>query len=248
MHSLEVCSEEQIADLFAKVCQRGNPLLEGRPHADLVLFGRALYRKSVVFGMSQVVLLHGEPVALNTNWDASAGGAWVGSGLTMPASLACHGAVGKACFDSLPKREDAVIFTAFGGVLPGHPSKFFGLLALASWMMAKESGFGWSFQYSVLPKLLGRSKDQQILQQSEVQHMWDVHFANITASDKSVQAELAEIGGVSKSSLSHLSFLTNSAYTKVVASTLRANLEEVTVPAQEIATNQLKQRKIPARL
>lgn len=242
VHPLEVCSEEQIATLFAKVCQRGNPLLEGRPHDDLVLFGRALYRKSVAFGMSQVVLLHGEPVALNTNWDASAGGAWAGSGLTMPASLGFHSAVAVASFDSLPKTEAAVIFAAFGGVLPGHPSKFFGLLAWASWMMASKSGYGRSFQYSVLPKLVGRSKMQLTLQESDVQRMWDINFADITSSTPSLQAELTASSGVSTASLSHLSFLTGPDYTKLLASTLRVTVEEVIVPAQELATNHWKRR------
>lgn len=242
VHPLEVCSEEQIALLFAKVCQRGNPLLEGRPEADLLVFGRALYRKSVAFGMSQVVLLNGEPVALNTNWDASSGGAWAGSGLTMPASLGFHAAVAVASFNSLPKTGDKVVFAAFGGVLKGHPAKFFGLLAWASWMMATRSGYHKSFQYSVLPKLVGRSKLELTLEESDVQRMWDIKFEDVTSSTPTLQAELKASEGVSTVSLSHISFLTGKTYTKLLATTLRATPDEVTVPALEIASNHLKLR------
>lgn len=242
VHPLEVCSEEQIANLFTKVCQRGNPLLQGRPDAHLMVFGRALYRKAVAFGTSQVVLLNGEPVALNTNWDASSGGAWAGSGLTMPASLGFHAAVAVASFNSLPKTDDKVVFAAFGGVLPGHPSKFFGLLAWASWAMATELGYHKSFQYSVLPKLVGRSKLQLTLEESDVQRMWDIKFEDITSSTPDVQAELKASEGVSTVSLSHISFLTGKIYTKLLATTLRATPDEVTVPAQEIAANHLKLR------
>merc|ERR1711865_414174 len=43
----------------------------------------------------------GKSVGLGCCWDYAEGGVWANSGFEMPASLAAHGACGKACFDAV---------------------------------------------------------------------------------------------------------------------------------------------------
>ena len=68
---MQVCSKDKIADAYAKVCQRTTPLLPSQPRDDLVLLGRVMYRKCLPLGMSTVALHIGQPIALNTQWDAA---------------------------------------------------------------------------------------------------------------------------------------------------------------------------------
>merc|ERR1712216_981879 len=79
IYPMEFCTEDQIARLFSKVCQRGNPVLQGRPIRDLEQLGRAMYRKSMKLSTGNVALYQGEPVALGCSWDMADGGVWAGS-------------------------------------------------------------------------------------------------------------------------------------------------------------------------
>jgi hypothetical protein len=81
MYPMEFCTEDQVAKLFSKICQRGNPVLQGRPAADLILLGRAMYRKAKVLSLGQVAVHKGQPVALGFSWDVADGGVWKDSGL-----------------------------------------------------------------------------------------------------------------------------------------------------------------------
>jgi len=115
-YPLEVVTEDQASKLFSKICQRGNPVLQGRPAADLVLLGRAMYRKAMLNRLRQVYFhTSGELVAIGFSWDVATGGVWQDTGLEMPASLEAHAACGKAAFDSLQtkKRSDKNYFAVF---------------------------------------------------------------------------------------------------------------------------------------
>ena len=76
VHPMSTCSEDEVAVLFAKVCQRNNPVLQGRPFKDLELLGRAMFRKSAKLGMGQVTKHEGKAVGLGCCWDFAEGGVW----------------------------------------------------------------------------------------------------------------------------------------------------------------------------
>jgi len=226
VHPMELCSEDQIVSLFVKVSQRGNPVLQGRPVADLELLGRAMYRKTMLSRMGQVVLHKGKPVALSCNWDASAGGVWDGSGLTMPSSLSVHAAVGKACFASLPERSGSTFFAAFYGVLPPHPALLFGVLGLGSLFLAKEMGFEHTFQYTLVPTLLKRGT----FGASHGGASWCIKFADVPTSDAAISQELTELGGTCNCAVMTLDYATSPEYVGVAAATVRMTPEAILAP------------------
>lgn len=243
IYPLQACSEDKIADLFSKVCQRTNPLLKGRPHEDLILLGRAIYRKCLPLGMSQVAMLKGEPVALNANWDAAEGGAWKDSGLTMPASLGAHAEVAVASFGRLnPDEKNSRVFCcAFNGVNPPHTGKLFGVMGLTGLYVAHASGFKKSFQYSVLANILGRTQGNSHLAENEFQrHIEPVPFASIATSNEVVRTELKEMNGESRGSVTHLSWMTSKGYIPAIAAAVRATPEELTGAARECADRHLE--------
>jgi len=226
IYPLHVCSEDQIAELFVKVCQRGNPLLQGRPREDLFLLGQAFYRKCTPLGASQVALCKGVPVALNLAWAASEGGVWEGAGLTMPTSVEAHAEVGKACFARLDSEDNdsRLLFAAFGGVEVPHSGKLFGLMGMTSFRVAKALGFKKSMQYSVLKKsVLARSNGNKNLAQTKVHRVLKpVKFAEIDAENEAIRAELAELDGVAKISVAYLSFMVSDFYHQAIAAVSRA--------------------------
>jgi len=243
IYPMQVCSEDQIAELFVKVCQRGNPLLQERPHDDLILLGRAFYRKCMPLGFSQVALHKGVPVALNTVWDAAEGGVWEGSGLAMPQSMEAHAEVGKACFACLdPNDTSRLIFAAFGGVDVPHSGKLFGLMGMMGFRIAKASGFKKSFQFSVLQKsVLARTNKHKSLVQSKVHKVFEpVLFEEVAAEREAIRAELKELGGVAKLSVAYLSFMLTDFYIQAVAASCRANPEELKESSLPMADRQME--------
>jgi len=234
---MEVCSEDQIARLFVKVSQRGNPVLQGRPTADLELLGRAMYRKTMLMRMGQVVMHKGKPIALSCNWDAGAGGVWAGSGLTMPSSLLAHAAIGNAAFASLPERSGSTFFCSFYGVLPPHPGVLFGMLCMASLVLAKESGFEHTFQYTLLPTLLKRGLFGASAASADDDQSWGIKFAEVPTSEAAVSEELTELGGTINCSLMNLAYATGPVYFKSAASVVGLkNPNDLQVPSQEMAS------------
>jgi len=243
IYPMQVCSENQIADLFSQICQRNNPLLQGRPREDLILLGRAFYRKCMPLGMSQVAMHNGEPVALNTLWDAAEGGVWKGSGLAMPASMEAHAEVGKACFARLDPDDDSrLLFSAFGGVNLPHTGKLFGLMGLTGFYLSKASGFKKSFQYTVLEKsVIARTKKDKNLNENKFHKVLEpVRFADITAEKETTRAELEELGGRSLLSVSYLSFMTSDFYIPAIAAACRATPEELKETSRGMAERQLE--------
>lgn len=244
-YPLTVCSEDEMADLFAKVCQRTNPLLQGRPHDDLVLLGRAMYRKCLPAGISAVAKHKGELVALNCVWDAAYGGAWKDSGLVMPASLEPHAEVAKACFEQLDPNDDSrVLFSAFCGVNHPHTGKLFGVMALTHLYVSEALGFDKSFQYTVLAKsLVARTKGNSHIAENEFQrHIKPQPFAEIAigAAKETVRAELNELEGEARGSITHLKWMTSSGYIPVIALSCRATQDELTTASRPCADKQLE--------
>lgn len=248
IYPLQYCKEDAVAHLFAKTCQRRNPLLQGRPQEDLVLLGRAIYRKTLPLGISQVAMYKGEPVALNTIWDLAEGGAWKDSGLEAPDSLQSHAEVAKACFGRLADADAEegndttlpTVFSAFGGVAPPHDGKLFGKMGLTGIHLAKELGYERSFQYTVLASLIGRSQGGDAFKRSKVQRtLKPVNFAEIESGSDATRADLKELNGVSRMSVTHLSFMCSDPYMQLVAMAVKAEAaEEISVPAVEWSRSQ----------
>jgi len=241
VYPLEYCTEDQAADLFVKICQRGNPVLKGRPEADLILLGRAMYRKGSKLRIGQVVVHEGAPISLGFSWDAAEGGAWKDSGLEMPASLAAHAACGKAAFDSL-KSRGKTLFIGFYGVLPPHNGQLFGYLAVAAFMMGHALGFEDGYQYTLLPTLNKRVGSVFEKFGSDEQNMnWHFDFADIAAdADEAAASELRATESVVTCSLTNLEFALGEEsewMTRAAATVRMSSGDEIRGPSQEMATN-----------
>jgi hypothetical protein len=241
---MEHCTEEQVAKLFAKVCQRGNPVLQGRPMADLLLLGKAMYRKCQVGKTGTVAMHNGEPVAIGCGWDMALGGVWAGSGLEMPASMAAHAACGKACMDSFEQMKRAnksTFFAAFYGVVVPHSVKLFGWLGCSHLYLADKLGFDYTFQYTLIPTLLKRgvcSENDAI--QGEDTVNCALSFNDVPADKPEIRAELSALGGTINISLSSVSYSMTPENKKMMAQTVGMKADDLCVPADLIATNQLK--------
>jgi len=201
VYPLSVCSEDAIAALFAKICNRGNPLLQGKPDEDLLRLGVAFYRKSSPYVGSVVCLLGDEPVALSFGWDCADGGVWKGTA-GPPASLLAHAAVGGAVWGTwpdpftLPERRGEFWFGAFGGVTLPHPGSLMGVMAMIAfpWMLAV--GYRYNFGYVVHPTLLEQQKRMEAnTGERNIGHSdftrWVTKYNEIEATDPTVRDELA---------------------------------------------------------
>lgn len=239
---MEHCTEQQVARLFAKVCQRGNPVLQGRPAADLLLLGKAMYRKCQIGRTGTVAMYRGQPVALACGWDMAEGGVWAGSGFEMPASLAAHAACGKACFDSFEQRKRATstYFAAFYGVVPPHSVKLFGYLGYANFGIARELGFQDTFQFTLIPALLkkGLFSEQGIPEEDTMNY--PLKFVDVASDREEVRAELKELGGTINISLTRLGYCWTPEYRKMAAKICGMESEEMCGPADLIAANHMK--------
>lgn len=241
---MEHCTEEQVAKLFAKVCQRGNPVLQGRPAADVLLLGKAMYRKCRFGRTGTVAMHHGEPVAIGCGWDMDLGGVWAGSGLEMPASLAAHAACGKACmdvFEHSKRANKSTFFAAFYGVVVPHSVKLFGWLGCAHLYLAEKMGFEDTFQYTLIPTLLKRGvMSEKDAIPGEDTLNYSVNFDDVHSDKAEVRAELSELGGTINISLSSLGYVMTPNHKKMMAGIIGMKADELCVPADLIATNQLK--------
>jgi len=203
MYPLSACTENTIATTFAKICQRGNQLLQGKPTADLIILGRALYRKSVTFPASSC-FLHGpdsECVAFVLGWDAADGGIW-DDDVPCPASLASHSAVATAVLACvpvgsggriLPNVRGEVVYSAFGGVCLGHPAWIFAASFAYMFRASERLGFCTYFAYMHHPKLI---RDQEVMRTAKrvgpspsTSMTWKVVLSDIVAPEE-VHAEL----------------------------------------------------------
>jgi hypothetical protein len=240
IHPMSTCSEEEVALLFTKVCQRGNPVLQGRPFKDLLLLGRAMNRKSAKLGMGQVAKHDDKQIGLGCCWDVADGGVWANSGMEMPASLAAHGACGKACFDSLPQRGKKTLFVAFYGILPPHSAQCFGIMAMSHFAMGKELGFEDAFQFTLLQSLKGRgvfSDDKS----NDDSLNWAMKFTDVASEKAEVLEELKELGGSINLQLTSTSYNLGDEYMKMAATTSRMKTAEELRRAMDVtAANHLK--------
>jgi hypothetical protein len=248
VYPMQYCTEDQVAKVFSKVCQRGNPVLQGRPAADLITLGRAMYRKANRMSSGQVAVHNGEPVAVGFGWDAAEGGVWKGSGLEMPASLAAHAACGKAAFESLTARGET-FFGGFYGVLPPHDGVLFGYLAVAGFMMAQQLGFQDGFQYTLLPTLNKRGGVFGKFGEDSDNMNWHLQFSEIAdAADmnKAVSDELRDMGGTVNISLTSLNYAINGTekgtewMDRCAATVKLPSTEHMRRPSLMMATNQVQ--------
>lgn len=238
---MESCSEDQVAKLFAKVCQRGNPVLQGRPMADLMVLGRAMYRKSTASRTGNIAMYRGEPVALGCGWDIADGGVWAGSNLEMPASLRAHAACGKAAFDSFVERKqrERTYFSAFYGVLPPHNVKLFGFCGYSNFCIAHKLGFQDSFQYTLIPTLTKKGLFSAKDNAGSENINYPMPFAEVPSDIPEVLAELVELNGNINLSLTSLDFIMTPTYQKMAAAICGMKGPELFKPSDLIATNQL---------
>jgi hypothetical protein len=206
-----------------------------------------MYRKCLPSGISTVAKHKGELVGLNCSWDAAEGGAWKDSGFTMPASLEAHAEVAKACFAQLdPNDASRVVTSAFCGVKPPHTGKLFGIMGLMGLYVSHALGFDKSFQYSVLAKnLLVRVKGNSHIAENEFQrHIKPQPFADIAAEKEAVRAELKEMDGEARGSITHLTWMTSSGYIPVIAISCRAETDELITAARPCADRQLEMLQV----
>jgi len=190
---LRKITESAAADLFVKISQRGNPILLGKPEADLELLGGALYRKSVTSVFSGVWLKGSEPVALDFAWDAGAGGVWV-EGLQTPPSLLAHKAIGAAAFASLPEPNPRplghTMFFAFGGVSPPHPARLLWIAAVVRIQAAVREGYREMFSYMTHERTIGVGKK---MQDKPGNQTWPINYPDIQTDNDQVREELANL-------------------------------------------------------
>lgn len=258
-YPMEFCAEEQVATLFSKICQRGNPVLLGRPVADLVLLGRAMYRKAKILRTGLVAMLGDEPIAIGFSWDHADGGVWKDSGLERPASLEAHAACGGAAFESLPKRSET-FFGGFYGSLPGHKTEIFGILAVSNFVLGKALGFGDTFQFTLLPSLNARGGVFGAFGKEEDNYNWNVKFADVAVGKEGpVADELRELDGNMTLSRTSNNFVLTDDYMEKAAQTVRLpTAQSMREPTELMAANHLNwlkkqpqqqpRKTIPSRL
>lgn len=237
---MSTCSEEEVALVFCKVCQRGNPVLQGRPFEDLELLGKAMYRKCATLGMGQVTKHDGQIVGLGYCWDAAEGGVWANSGLEMPASLAAHAACGKACMDSLPNRGRKTLLIAFYGLVAPHPVRYYIIMGLASYALGMAMGFEDGFVFTIHPTLVGKGIFSDDTYNDESLN-WAMNFTDVASEKSEVLEELKELGGSIKMQLTSLSYNLSDEFMKLSAITARTlTPEEVRDTIGVTAANHLK--------
>jgi len=244
IHPMSTCSEDEVAVLFARVCQRSNPVLQGRPFKDLELLGRAMYRKSAKLGMGQVTKHEGKSVGLGCCWDYAEGGVWANSGFEMPASLAAHGACGKACFDAvdaMPKRGKKTLFVAFYGMAPPHSPHCFGIMAMSHFAMGKAYGFDEAFQFTLIPSLKGKGvfTDDKFTEDSM---NWKLSFTDVSSENTQVLDELKDLEGAISLQVTSLDYNLSDEYVTMAALTVRMKKgkEEMRAPMDILTANHLK--------
>jgi hypothetical protein len=194
-----------------KICARGNPILQGKPPADLHRLGVAFYKKSVGSVTSMVFLKGDEPVALMFGWDSFHGGVWKGTS-GPPESLVCHATIGAAIFESKPcetTMPGQEMFVAFGGVALPHPGQLLmSSMQVMSVLSAAAAGYISSFGYSVHPKTIEQS--QSIPEEPGVRQVWRVTYSDIEVADVAVQEEMCNIHpGTAECSVTSLAFTVN---------------------------------------
>jgi len=243
IHPMSTCSEDEVALLFTKVCQRNNPVLQGRPFKDLELLGRAMYRKSSKLGMGQVTKHDGKAVGLGCAWDITEGGVWAGTGLEMPASLATHAACGKACFDAHQQKVRSgrqTLFVAFYGMLPGHSSHCFGIMAMSHFAMGKAFGYDDAFQFTLIPSLKGKGVFTDDKSDDNSQN-WKIGLSQVPSDNAAVLDELKELEGNINCQLTSLDYNLSDEYMTMAAATVRMKTkEEMRGPMEILTANHLK--------
>jgi hypothetical protein len=214
--------------------------LQGRPVADLILLGKAMYRKAQKMHTGQVAIHKGQPVAIGFGWDYAEGGVWKDSGFEMPASLAAHAACGKAAFESIPLRGDT-FFGGFYGVLPGHGVDLFGYLAVSSFLMGNALGFRDAFQFTLLPTLNKRGGVFSKYGDEEDNYNWDVKFADIAAGlDGPAADELRELDGNINLSRTCMQYVLGDVWMGKAAETVRLpSAQAMREPSVLMMTNHL---------
>lgn len=208
LYPLHICSADTIAKLFIKICARGNPILQGKPAADLYQLGLAFYKKSLGSVMSSVFLKGTEPVALMFGWDTFDGGVWKGTD-GPPESLACHAAIGAALFASRPHPPTVrgqEIFMAFTGVALPHPGQTLLLsMQVMALLSAEAAGYIDMFGYAVHAKTIEQSKNSP--DEPGMRTVWQVSYRDIEVTDQAVQEELCSIyPGTAECSVTNVAF------------------------------------------
>lgn len=193
LYPLHICSEEAIAGLFAKICQRGNPILQGKPPEDLKRLGSAFYRKSVGSPCAMVFLKGGtEPVALFFGWDAIYGPAWEGTA-GPPEALFSHAAIGDAAWAPVLPLQSALpgkmLFMAFSGVALPHPGSLLLVMEIVSMLASWGAGYDKCFGYAVHPKTIEQT--ESLAPEPGFRQVWRIKYSDIEVADPAVREELA---------------------------------------------------------
>jgi len=193
LYPLHVCTEDAAATLFCKICERGNPILTGKPAEDLYRLGVAFYQKSVGC-VGSTVFLHGtEPVALLFGWDTTDGGVW--KDISPPESLRCNAAIRSSVFGSRPKTQmqaNEQIFLAWSGVALPHPGHAL-LLPMEFFLLdvANRAGFKNIFGYADHPKTIEQISAWPA--EPGLRDLWEFTYSDIQGEDAAFREELLGI-------------------------------------------------------
>jgi len=242
IHPMTTVSEEEVAVLFTKICQRGNPVLQGRPFKDLELLGKAMYRKCAKMGMGQVSKHDGKVIGLGFAWDLAEGGCWEGTGLTMPASMAAHAACGKACYDAIHQRgrNRKTLFVAFYGILPPHSPHTFGMMAMSHFAMGQAMGYEDAFQFTLLPTLKGKGVFADDKSNDDSLN-FAMKFSDVPSDRADVIEELKDLDGSINLQLTATKYNMSEEYMKMACATTRIKEPAVLRHAMEtVCANHLK--------
>jgi hypothetical protein len=193
--------------------------------------------------MGQVTKHDGKVVGLGCCWDLAEGGVWAAAGMDMPASLAAHGAIGKACFDALPKTDNKILFVAFYGMIPPHSPHCFGIMAMSHFAMGKAYGYDKAFQFTLIPSLKGKGvfTDDKFTEDSM---NWKMSFADVSSDNAQVLDELKDLEGAINLQVTSLDYNLSDEYVYMAALTVRMKkMEEMRVPFEILTDSHLKYLK-----
>lgn len=152
-HPLTVVSEATFTELFLSTCQRGNPLLQGRPREELAMLGSRMYRKGLSKPLDIVLTAAGgtQLVAFSITCDMGDSSLWQDA--DMPPSLRLHAAVAAEVKANMPSSARAS-YGVLAGVLPGHPGTLLSPVLLFGMLVHALLGYDHRFAFFIHPAVL----------------------------------------------------------------------------------------------
>jgi len=245
LHSLDRISEDAFADIFQEICQRGNPLLQGRPKDQLLHLGRLMYWQALQDPLSIVVTTGDaeQVVAISTAWDMQAGSLW--KGLEVPEALRGHAAVAAACCASAPL--GAVQFAAFIGVKRGYPKELLIPCLIFGVLGGARMGYDYRFGYTVHPSLLAWMAEDKATRHERgfkiEDQIWELPFSGMEAENDVIKELCALKPNCATCTLKDLRVIRD--HYDLVLSTLDTNTRPLFERLDPVVQLHLKSKGVP---